>query len=723
MKLNKKVKLVLHHELDESIEVSQKFSWFFLMGKLFKLGLKLIFDFFYGVGLTLISIIRLPRLIWQSPKQLAVARSNKTRQLNPYNTGLIFVLLLVLTLAPIFAFQLASQGHDLSGKVLGISDGALSSLNQASQAIEAQDYQKAQADFGTALNQLNLAQKELDSSGLLLQGIIKTLPQQYDAVEMLKAAQLLTRAAQNSSQVMLTTNSIKITPQGLTTQTATDFDTTFKDLSSKLKAIADDLSQANKTLQAFNVAIVPEQYVVQYIALKELVADLHQQTQSLPLLSDALEQLLLGKKRFLVVMQNNNELRATGGFIGTIGQGILDNGQIQHLDIRSVYDLDGQLLEWIKPPQPMSVINNRLYLRDSNWLVDFPTSAQNLSILYEKEGGETPDLVMALTPDFFIDLLTQTGPIDLPSYDVTITANNFVEQIQTSTSVAYDKSLNQPKQLLADLYPALMQRINFDSQQSLFSFIALLQNHLGQKNIILYSRDPNLQSKLQQLNWAGEVKSTDRDYLQVVSTNLSGSKTDRVLERNLFLTTEIRANGSVKNKLRYQVSNPLPSNPALENQSLVRFLIPSQSQLLAAYGFDHVELPPLEYENYEQLSWVADWDNNLKYDELTQVYQGSESGYNLVAGWVNVPGGSSKEVIIEYELPFSLKNTDRYSMLWQKQPGMHNLSIEHEISWAQPWQVTWSKLAGQTLSEQQSEYKYRVNLTLDTLVGLVMEKH
>ena len=90
-----------------------------------------------------------------------------------------------------------------------------------------------------------------------------------------------------------------------------------------------------------------------------------------------------------MLFENNNELRATGGFIGTYGNLKILNGKIQNIRVSSIYDLDGQLTENIKPPNPLLNVNSKWYMRDSNWFADFPQTAKTVSGFYEKKVGNT----------------------------------------------------------------------------------------------------------------------------------------------------------------------------------------------------------------------------------------------------------------------------------------------------------------------------------------------
>lgn len=86
---------------------------------------------------------------------------------------------------------------------------------------------------------------------------------------------------------------------------------------------------------------------------------------------------LYRKQTYLVLLQNNMELRPTGGFIGSFALLTFNKGQLLDFEVRDVYSTDGQLKGHVEPPTELKEHLGEAgwYLRDSNWDPDFPTSA------------------------------------------------------------------------------------------------------------------------------------------------------------------------------------------------------------------------------------------------------------------------------------------------------------------------------------------------------------
>ncbi len=694
--------------MDEKVSIPQT-KKAFLIKCLFLLP-KALTSLSYYCGLFILSVLTFPKYLLKIriPKQVSM------------KSLIAFLLLLIIAATPLALLKVASEGQQLSGKVLGIKDDLITNAESAQSAIKNKDYQLAAANFGNILANLQTAQQDLDSSSIALRSLIKATPDQYNSEHVLTAATLLTESGILGSQILEHVSNMHISPEGLGPSAQNDFAL----LLTSTHGIAEKLSQANELLAELNADILPAEYQIILKDSQSFVADLSKQMTQLSAVVDIADSILMQDKKFLIVLQNNNELRSTGGFIGTIAQGNFSAGSIKHLDIRSVYDLDGQLLEQVKVPEPMIAVNNRLFLRDSNWMADFAESAKIMSVMYEKEGGETPDLIMSINPELFIELLTLTGPITLPTYKVTLSSENFIETVQTTTSVKYDKNLNQPKQMLADLYPALLQKLNQLFTNNPIAILAVLQKSFVQKDMILYSKDPDLQSKLKAFNWAGGVATTDSDYLHIVSNNLSGTKTDRFLNRQVKLTTTIDEQGSIINQLKYTVENPLPTNTALTNKSWVRFLVPQNSKVLAAEGFTTGPESNEKPTNQTTNSIISNWQNSLHYDTDRHLYSGTEAGKDYFAGWIEVPAGVTTTVTITYQLPFQIRGTtSHYSLLLQKQSGMLPFQFSHTVETTERT-VVWENISSKGITSHRDgfTFTYDQSVNQDQLLGLVLKK-
>jgi len=99
-----------------------------------------------------------------------------------------------------------------------------------------------------------------------------------------------------------------------------------------------------------------------------------------------------GSQRYLLLFQNNSELRPTGGFIGTYGILEIANGQIKEFFVDDIYHLDSQVINKLNNqiPAPLEKYLNvkEWYMRDCNWDPDFSFSAIDCLNLYKIESND-----------------------------------------------------------------------------------------------------------------------------------------------------------------------------------------------------------------------------------------------------------------------------------------------------------------------------------------------
>lgn len=719
--MKKQIKLYLHHTQYEPITYDKRTGFFGFLKKVFGAIWYVIASTCYGAGFVLVTIILIPwkllKSISQAP-QLVLRIYTKLKSQQYQKTVAVFAVLAVLASSTVHGLNLIAAGQNIKGQVLGESTSGLDFLREAQVALESQNTVSAQVNLNKALSQFQNSKETLNSTGIALQGILSVVPQKRDADKLLSAIQQLTEAGIKGTQLLELTANLKLSAVGLT-----GTENNQKSLEQIQAVLKDSVDLANNAAELINdvsISSIPEEYQPTFIAAKDTSQLFLQNAATLKQASSLIFNLLLGSKNVLIVFQNNNELRASGGFMGTIGNAKLTNGSIDSLSIRSVYDWDGQLKEKILPPQPLYSVNDRWYLRDSNWFASFPQSAARISALYEKEGGETPDLIVMMTPEVILDMLERTGPIELPQHNITLTKENFIEKTQEATSVTYDKVINQPKQFLADFFPMLMQKLGSNEEKGgVMAFLEIFQQNLYKKQIILYSRDASIQKNILDFNWGGELKGTDRDYLSIVNSNLGGTKTDRAMQRTTELKSSIADDGTITNTLSYTIKNPLPKNPGLSNKSFLRVYVPENSQLISTEGFSNeIQLPRIDPAGYTLDNQVQIWQKYVIQDINTGTYTGIEANKTWFGNWVEVEGGETKTIVITYTLPFKLGNIDRHSLLIQKQPGTQVDSIAYELNFAGRNSL-WNSSSSQM---ESGKLKYEHGLLADSFIGLVLQK-
>jgi hypothetical protein len=409
---------------------------------------------------------------------------------------------------------------------------------------------------------------------------------------------------------------------------------------------------------------------------KELVSQAHKLVRDdRPILSHV--PWLLGKDKprtYLLMFQNDAELRPTGGFWTAYGIIKVDNGKVTPSVSGNMYDLDDKLNSTIPAPRPIKSYHINVpywYLRDMNLSPDFPTSIETFLSHYNKISGSKDkiDAVIALDTQVLVDIVKVLGRVGVPGY------GNFsadpdkrcdgCPQIIYELEYIAGKPRNyidtNRKGFLSPLMHSLLVNAMGSEKSKIAPLAQNLFNDVIQKHVLFYFVDPKIQEAAKLANIAGALTATDNqtDYLHLNDSNMSSAKS------NLFVTQKIKheiisQNGKVEHKLTVTYNNPSKaSNCNMEKGDLClnaakyrdwfRFYVPKGSTLQKMTGS---EVEPLAYEELDK-----------------QVFEGFYGNkYPLYAQ-------SSLRTSIQYTS--SILPSSNYSLMLQKQPGTK--PVEYEL--------------------------------------------
>lgn len=628
----------------------------------------------------------------------------------------------------IFTFSFAQSQLERKGRVLGESTSAYNDLKNAAQYAFASDFALTGDNFASANLNFAKARETVDGIGLGIGQTIASLP--IDTP--LSTAQNLTAAGENISLAGKDLSEI------LAEISAKEGDTA---LLGKLSGLEVNMKRASSHLKSAsdNLGKVDVRYIPREMQEKIKLAQ-----NTLPTISTNFEKLaedypliakMLGSERpqkYLLLFENNSEMRATGGFIGSYGILDIEDGKFKNLSIDGIFNPDGQLKEKVVPPMPIQKISASWSMHDSNWFADFPTSARKIALLYEKTGGPTVDGVIAITPETIKKLLVITGPIEMPAYGVTIAADNFVAETQNQVESLYDEKENRPKKILSDLAPVLLEKAlqpdGADAQDRAAKLIRIIQageESLQEKHILIYHRDEAIESMIEKRGWGGEViQNAQGDYLSVINSNINGYKTDAVVKEKIKLETEIREDGSIINTVtinrKHSGGNESYDWYNRVNADYMRVYVPKGSKLLEASG-NTVEPynAPMDYSDFKVDPDVEAIEKTIKVDPVsgTQVFE--EAGKTVFGNWVYVSAQEEVTVVYKYELPFKVnfssfsKEVDAYSAIVQKQSGSVGSDFQSSISFPAAWEAAWKT------NKVQNDNTVSTTLSRDMIYALV----
>ena len=231
----------------------------------------------------------------------------------------------------------------------------------------------------------------------------------------------------------------------------------------------------------------------------------------------------------LLLVQNNNEIRATGGFIGLLGFLEVDNAQIKSLDFHDIYDFDGAFSGLDSVPLEFQDDNQKLFIRDFNFSPDFPSVALQIEKYLQQNKAPSFDTIVAINHDVFSQLgqFVNQVQINNQTYSFSKDLDFILSYLVESKSHGNTSSKSKISEMLQLLPEQILSKSN---PEDLLKFIL---TQVDTRNIQVFSKDKELDSALSKLNFRQDLSSLTGDSQMLAFNSVSGTKGDRFIDRHI----------------------------------------------------------------------------------------------------------------------------------------------------------------------------------------------
>lgn len=372
------------------------------------------------------------------------------------------------------------------------------------------------------------------------------------------------------------------------------------------------------------------------------------------------------EKKYLVLFQNDKELRPTGGFITAYAVFRVNEGLIEAEGSSDIYQLDNTLTKKVPAPEPIiKYLPNvpSLNLRDSNLSPDFKQSMLTFESLYEfTQDQKDIDGIIALDTQFVVSMMQVLGDIEVEGGDKftieKVDACNCPQIIYeleryADQPVAFEKG--DRKGIIGVLMAAMMDKA-FNAPKS--QWPALLGTgiqSLREKHLILYFLDAKNQEAIEKVNFGGRLHGYGGDYLHINETNFAGAKSNLFVQEKVKQTVKKGKDNTLEKKLTIEYKYPRKmDNCSLERQGglclagiyrdWIRIYVPIGSKLVKTEGIELAETEDL--------------------------------GKTVFQGFFELRPEGALRMEIEYTSP--VKVDTQYKLLIQKQGGVEGNTYEIE---------------------------------------------
>lgn len=405
-------------------------------------------------------------------------------------------------------------------------------------------------------------------------------------------------------------------------------------------------------------------------------------------------------KTYLVLFQNNLELRPGGGFIGSYGILKLKMGKITQFAVYDVYDADEKLRGHVEPPFAIRryLPSEHWHLRDSNFDVDFVKSALSASNFVSIETGEKVDGVLAVDVSFIRNVLHALGPIYVSDYGELVNENNLYALSQSYPEKNFFPGYTQKKDFLRSLNNEISTRLTEDNTPYLLIAQAI-SDALSQKHL-LFAFDNNSQKIFSVNGWSSVLEDQRtsseeniNDFLGINEANLGTNKVDYLISRQVSQKVVIANDGSLAEELAIYFKNDSLFLPGGNYKNYLRVILPKNTNLSEISINDSPQkivsaiIDPLVYEA-----------KTFKAPEGLEVEKVEEENKQIFGFIVDVPADKSVTVKLKYSFPGNVSNLGvfSYNLELFKQPGIDSLPYSLSFSYPKTLNIvkSFDKLGG-----------------------------
>jgi hypothetical protein len=381
----------------------------------------------------------------------------------------------------------------------------------------------------------------------------------------------------------------------------------------------------------------------------------------------------------LMLVQNNHELRPTGGFITAVGRVTLDKGQITELRFNDSFQVFVPETDYPPPPPAMQRHMGIPYLtfRDANWSPDLPTTVQIAGTLYTQDTGQSFDDVITLDLNAVQLIIAALSPLKLEGIDEPVTGANIIGIMKqlwarpADVDVAIDADLGewwrQRKTFIPLLAQAALQKILAGSEPLLLAD-AVVQA-LDERGVQAVIDEPALAAVFAAQHWDGSLQPgpAGSDFLALVDTNMGFNKVDAAVSRSLAYTVTPAADGESPALAEVSVTYTHPISASDPGCDQTPRYGNSYDDMIARCAFIY---PRLYVPGGSSLIETT----GVPTDTVTS--QRGEQGTTVFSGYLVIEPNSSATVTWRYALPDEVAmSPDGYRLVVQRQAGSGPLAL------------------------------------------------
>ncbi len=342
----------------------------------------------------------------------------------------------------------------------------------------------------------------------------------------------------------------------------------FLQIFNSAEKIDQSLASIERKIRGIWNFLIPDKYKLLRDEKLAQINKVRQKIREILNFKNLFQNLAQNNERVLIILQNENEPRSTGGFMGSFF--IIDfSPEKISWKFRDIYSLDRQVPERVqeKAPAFFHGLTNKISLRDANIYPDFPTSAEKIREFMAYTGEKKPDTIITIDLSLIREILKITGPIKLEQWGLVLDQYNFDLGLQflVEAKVAGRYNVKSPVMVFAqELLKTLQKKVrqNFAGFFQNFDY----EEFIKEKNILANSSNTRLQALFEKWHLDGKLakKAKSNNFLQFDFVSVGANKSEKFVWTKITHNAEIFPDGKVKNTLKIVRNHALHPNEIYE---------------------------------------------------------------------------------------------------------------------------------------------------------------
>lgn len=578
----------------------------------------------------------------------------------------IFIAVLLGFFFTINIFSAALNISKITNLNFSSITGAVDSISLASTNAKSLNLQEASKNFINASsyfqelqdnslvfeNQI-LSPQELSEAGLIISKVGDNLTTAIKEVQ-----DLPNQIFETNKQVFLN-NEIQTDQESITEK--------IQVLKANVELSIAQLNQAQQIFESQSYQLLPP-------ALNQTYKDALNQLQDVNDILFRLDTILAGSldllghqtpHRYLVLLQNQNELRPLGGFLGSVMSFDVDQGVVKNISFQDIYDIDGQAQKTLPVPPEFNSFTSEIFSRDANYSPLPEISTQKVQDLFNYSRQPNYRSYIILNHNFLAKLLEMAGPLTLEIEGKFYTIDHTNFSLILNTIVEIEQNKDVVNQILETTQVHIFKNLDIQGLSQ------IIKESVLDRDLQFFTQNQSIQEEINQAPIYTPMLSDlpdYQDYLLITETNVGGNKSDQYMDNTFIHSTDF-TKGKITNQIDITKTHTYTNQTEIINNSILAQnnipSIPDELRYILGRGNN---------KNMTKLyipkgSKIVSFEG--EFTKTPEIYEDEEFNKSYILFETEIEPGQTSKFSITYEpklrpLKFTVKT---YKLVLQKSSG------------------------------------------------------